>query len=136
MDKKGFAGAIFIDLSKAFDCLNHELLIAKLSVYGISRPALKLIHSFLNERQQQVKVNGSLSTSKQTSLGVHQGSVLGPLLCNIYINGVFYLVKDTETQRLEQTQYSAALAVAGAWRGTNRQRLYEELGWESLYHRR
>ena len=42
----------------------------------------------------------------------------------------------TFTQRLEQTQYSAALAVAGAWRGTNRQRLYEELGWESLYHRR
>ena len=42
----------------------------------------------------------------------------------------------TFTERLEQTQHSAAVAVAGAWRGTNRQRLYEELGWECLYHRR
>ena len=45
-------------------------------------------------------------------------------------------ISSSFTQRLEQTQYSAALAVTGAWRGTNRQRLYEELGWERLYHRR
>ncbi len=96
LDKKGFAGAILMDLSKAFDCINHELLIAKLSAYGFSRSALKLIHSYLNERQQRVKVNGSFSTSKQTFLGVPQGSVLGPLLFNLYINDFFYLVKDTE----------------------------------------
>ena len=46
LDKKGFAGAILMDLSKAFDCLNHELLIAKLSSYGFSRPALKLIYNY------------------------------------------------------------------------------------------
>ena len=96
LDKKGVAGAILMDLSKAFDCLNHELLIAKLSAYGFSRSALKLIHSYSNERQQRVKINGSFSTSKQTSLGVPQGSFLGPLLFNIYINDFFYLVKDTE----------------------------------------
>ena len=85
-----------MDLSKAFDCLNHELLITKLSAYGFSRSALKLIHRNLNERQQRVKINGSFSTSRQTSLGAPQGSVLGPLLFNIYINDFFYLVKDTE----------------------------------------
>ena len=59
-----------MDLSKAFDCLNNELLIAKLSAYGFSRPALKLIYCYLHERQQRVKVNGSFSTLKQTSLSV------------------------------------------------------------------
>ena len=50
LDKKGFAGAILMDLSKMFDCLNHELLIAKMSAYGFSSPALKLIYSYLHER--------------------------------------------------------------------------------------
>jgi len=67
-----------IDLSKAFDYLNHELLIVKMSAYGFSRPALKLIYSYLHERQQRVEINDSFSTLKQTSLGVPQGSVLVP----------------------------------------------------------
>ena len=85
-----------MDLSKALDCLNHELLIAKCFAYGFSRSVLKLIHSYLNERQQRVKVNGSFCTSKRTSLGVPQGSVLGPLLFNLYIYDDFYLGFDTE----------------------------------------
>ena len=52
-------GAVFIDLSKAFDCLSHGLLIAKLEVYGSSKASLKLVHSYLHERTQWVKVNGA-----------------------------------------------------------------------------
>ena len=55
-------------LSKVFECLNHQLLIAKMSAYDSSGPALKLIYSYLNERQQRVKINGSFSTLKQNSL--------------------------------------------------------------------
>ena len=86
LDRKGFAVADLMDLSKEFDCLNHELLCTKLSAYGFCRSALKLIYSYLNERQQSVKLNGSLSTSKQASVGFPQVSVLGPLLFNICIN--------------------------------------------------
>ena len=55
LDKGGFAGALLTNLSKAFDCLNHKLLIAKLGVYGFSPSALRLIHSYLSERKQRVR---------------------------------------------------------------------------------
>ena len=90
------AGAVLMDLSRAFDCLNLELVIAKLASYGFSKGALNLINSYLHEKRHRVKVNCSFSTWKKTSLGVPQGSVLDPLLFNFYINDSFYLVKDTD----------------------------------------
>ena len=80
LDSGNTAGAVLMDLSKAFDCLNHDLLIAKLEAYGFSRGALRLIHSYLNRRKQRVKVNGAFSTWIETSVGVLQESVLGRLL--------------------------------------------------------
>ena len=68
-----------MDLSKAFDCLNHELLIAKLEAYGFSRSALKLVYDYLSNRKQRVKINGSFSSWQESIKGVPQGSVLGPL---------------------------------------------------------
>ena len=72
---KGSAGAIIKDLSKAFDCLNHELLISKLEAYGFSRSALKLVCNYLSKGKQRVKVNGKFSSWQESVKGVPQGSV-------------------------------------------------------------
>ena len=85
-----------MDLSKAFDCIRHDLLIAKLHAYGFSHDALLLVHSYLEIRQQRVKINGSFSSYKHLHLGAPQGSVLGPLYFNIYINDLLLSIQETD----------------------------------------
>ena len=70
LDNHGYAGAVIIDLSKAFDTINHELLIEKLHAYGLTKPALKLLYSYLRNRWHRTKINTSFSTWKELLTGV------------------------------------------------------------------
>ena len=94
LDKRNIAGALLTDLSKAFDCLNHELLIAKLEAYGFNHLSLAYIYSYLSDRKQRTKVNNSFSEWADTKSGIPQGSIIGPLLFNIYINDIFFIVDE------------------------------------------
>ena len=96
VDKGSSFGALLTDLSKAFDCLSHKLLIAKLHAYGFSLNALRLVHSYLTNRKQRTKINNKYSSREEILFGVPQGSILERLLFDIFRFDVFFIMNETE----------------------------------------
>ena len=94
VDKGKVFGALLTDLSKAFDCLDHES--AKLNAYGFSFPVLRLINGYLLNKKQRTKVENTYSTWLDIIFGVPQGSILGPLLFNVFLADLFFTVNEID----------------------------------------
>ncbi len=110
MDNKMFVGAVLMDLSKAFDCVPHDLLIAKLHAYKFDMKTLILFYSYLKNRQQCVKINNVFSSFMVLVSGVPQGSILGPILFNIFINDLVYFIKSDLANFADNNTISDAAA--------------------------
>ena len=96
LDQGSEYDALLTDLSKAFDCLPHDLIVAKLYVYGFAIESLKLINSYLTECQQRIKINVQFSSWLDIVVGIPQGSILRPFLFNIFLYDMFLFCNDID----------------------------------------
>ena len=96
LDNNKIGGGILMDLSKAFDCALHDLLLAKLAVYGIDDSLILYIHSYLLNRKQCVCINNTLSEFNKVISGVPQGSIVGPILFNCFFNDFYYFIENAK----------------------------------------
>ena len=93
LDKGEYVCCLFMDLSKAFDTINHDLLLAKLKAYGFSNKSLALMCSYLKNRKQRKQINNYFSSGKKVIAGVPQGSIDGPQLFGLLIDDLFLFIE-------------------------------------------
>ena len=124
LDEENYAISIFLDLSKAFDTVNHSILLSKLDVYGIRDIENQWFRSYLNKRKQKVFVNGVESDFLEVNSGVPQGSILGPVLFLVYINDI---VNATNYFSIRLFADDTSLTVAGKDLDLLLQRINSEL---------
>ena len=114
LDSEGFIGTILMDLSKAYEYLPHDLLIAKLEAYGLGNGSLNLLLDYLSFRKQRTKVGSAYSKWSNIRRGIPQGSILGPLLFNIFINDIFMIIEQSDICNFadDNTLYSCGKSLA------------------------
>ena len=96
LDKNLTTGAVLMDLSKAFACIPHDLLIAKIHDYRLSFDRVTFLNSYSNDRKQDLGINNIFSAFQNILSGVLQGSILGPILFNILLNDLFLCIKKSD----------------------------------------
>ena len=96
LDSNGACGALLTDLSKAFDCLPHSLLIAKLHAYGFDKTSTEYLKDYLSHRKQKIKINKTFSNWTNILHGVPQGSILGLLLFNVFLCDLFLFIPNID----------------------------------------
>ena len=100
VNKGKIIGTVFIDLRKAFDLVDHKLLLLKLRIYKVSENSLSLFNSYLTDRSQKVSYNQIMSSFVKVLSGVPQGSILGPLLFLVFVNDMFLTVRNSDINQL------------------------------------
>ena len=110
LDKLKIVGTVLMDLSKAYDCILHDLVIAKLSTYDVENLSLSFIHYYLSNRKQRVKINDSFSDYANIFLGVPQVQYWAPFFYNIFINDLLFLPRKSDLCNFadDNTLYASA----------------------------
>ena len=109
MDRGHYNLVVFLDIKKAFDTVNHDILLKKLEMYGLGESALALLRNYLTDRTQKYNLQGMLSKQRKITCGIRQGSILGLLLFTIYINNLPNCLKHTTPRMFaDDTSLTAA----------------------------